>query len=111
MLSRRNNSSTWEVFITAYSAYSHPLAQAYMANDAPISGWWISDRRDQALSRISAEPDIAKQAEIVKDLQRAQWDEIPVIKTGEGFSLYGSTGRLKGYGGQLDYRFWNVWNE
>lgn len=109
LLKNRANADLYEVFITGWSAYSHPLMQPYLAESWP--GFWTNPEKDKLVSDFTAEPDPAKQKAFADQLQALQWKDLPVIKVGDGYSLRAIRNEVKGYVNPADWFFWNIWIE
>jgi peptide/nickel transport system substrate-binding protein len=104
---RRSDAKEYDVHVTGHSAYVHPVMQPYLATGWP--GWWASEKKDKLQSDIMAETDAKKQFELIKQLQRLQYEEVPGIKYGEYFVLRARNTKVMGSENPSDPFFWNVW--
>jgi len=104
---RRVDSKEYDVFVTAHSAYTHPVLQPYIASSWP--GWWTNEEKDKLASAIMAETDPPKQLELIKQLQRLQYTDVPGIKYGEYFVLRARSNKVMGTENPSDTFFWNAW--
>ena len=104
---RRSDSKEYDVFVTAHQAYVHPILQPYMAGAWP--GWWTNEEKDKLAAAIMAETDAQKQLDLIKQLQRLQYTDVPGIKYGEYFVLRARSNKVMGTENPSDTFFWNAW--
>ena len=71
-------------------------------------GWWDSPEKRAALSEFVTETDQAKRGAIWKRIQALFYSEVPTIKLGEWFFLYGISSKMSGYTPVPWPCFWNV---
>ena len=60
------------------------------------------------MARFTAETDIVKRRPVWDEIQRWFWDELPVIKLGDFFSLRVKQKGVVGYANRYRPFFWNV---
>lgn len=111
VVQRRGNPDLYDVFTTAFIFAPEPTAQnVYLSATWP--GWYESKRVADALSIFNRETDAAKRKAAWDEVQKAFWDELPVIKFGEFFQLHAKSKSLKGFvEGTPNIFFWNTWLE
>jgi peptide/nickel transport system substrate-binding protein len=107
VVQRRTDPKHYEVFTTGVGFASDPTFQAILSCDWP--GWTCNPTLDGMMGRLAAETDFPKRQALWREIQGWFWQEVPVIKFGDFFTL---RIRQKGVGGYANrYRpfFWNVW--
>jgi peptide/nickel transport system substrate-binding protein len=104
---RRVDSKEYDVFVTAHESYSHPILHPHLGSAWP--GWWTSEEKDKLASAIMAETDDAKQLDLIKQLQRLHYTEVPCLKYGEYFVLRARSNKVQGTVNPSDPYFWNAW--
>ncbi len=106
LLQKRTNETLWEGFIAAHSVVADPTLITIMNPTYP--GWWDSPDKRAALDAFVTETDQAKRIEIWKRIQAIFYRDVPTIKLGEWYFLYGISSKLTGYTPQSWPCFWNV---
>jgi len=106
LLQKRVNENLWESFIAAHNLVADPTLITIMNPSYP--GWWDSPDKRAALSDFVTETDQAKRVAIWKRIQALFYSEVPTIKLGEWFFLYGISSKLAGYTPVPWPCFWNV---
>jgi peptide/nickel transport system substrate-binding protein len=106
LLQKRTNENLWESFIAAHNLVADPTLITIMNPSYP--GWWDSEGKRAALSDFVTETDLAKRVAIWKRIQALFYSEVPTIKLGEWFFLYGISSKLNGYTPVPWPCFWNV---
>ena len=104
---RRSDPKEYDVHVTGHSSYVHPVMQPYLAAGWP--GWWVSEEKDKLVSAIMAETDEKKAMDLIRQLQRVHYTEVPGIKYGEYFTLRARSNKVKGMDNPSDWFFWNTW--
>lgn len=107
LVNRRSNPELYDVFITNHATFLNPVRQVYL--DGTWPGWWVSERKDRVHRQLMAEFDLEKQRQLVVELQRIQWEELPNIKCGEAFGLIGLRREVRNFVNYPKWFFWNVW--
>jgi peptide/nickel transport system substrate-binding protein len=106
LLQKRTNPDLWEGFIASHSLVADPTLITIMNPTYP--GWWDSTDKRAALDAFVTESDQAKRVAIWKRIQQIFYRDVPTIKLGEFFQLYGVSSKLVGYTPQAWPSFWNV---
>jgi peptide/nickel transport system substrate-binding protein len=106
LLQKRTNPDLWEGFIASHSLVADPTLITIMNPTYP--GWWDSTDKRAALDAFVTESDQAKRVAIWKRIQQIFYRDVPTIKLGEFFQLYGVSNKLVGYTPQAWPSFWNV---
>jgi peptide/nickel transport system substrate-binding protein len=106
LLQKRTDPALWEGFIAAHSVVAEPSLITILNPSYP--GWWDSPDKHAALDRFVTEPDQAKRVAIWKQLQALFYSEVPTIKIGSAYNLYGISDKLTGYTSQSWPYFWNT---
>jgi peptide/nickel transport system substrate-binding protein len=106
LLQKRTNENLWEGFIAAHNVVADPTLITIMNPSYP--GWWDTPGKRAALDAFATETDQAKRLAIWKQIQALFYSEVPTIKLGEWFFLYGISTKLNGYTPVPWPCFWNV---
>lgn len=106
LVQNRAKPELYEIFLTGHSGYSHPATQPF--NDKSWPGFWDNADKDKLVSDMIAEPDPAKQKQIIDQYQQLIWDEMPFVKCGDNFLVRGLRKEVLGYTNPPDWFFWNV---
>jgi peptide/nickel transport system substrate-binding protein len=106
LLQKRTNPALWEAFIASHSLVADPTLITIMNPSYP--GWWDSPDKRAALDSFVTENDPGKRVAIWRQIQAIFYRDVPTIKLGEFFQLYGISTRLTGYSPQAWPCFWNV---
>jgi peptide/nickel transport system substrate-binding protein len=107
LVKRRSDSKEYDVFVTAHESYSHPILQPFMGETWP--GWWVNTDKNDISAKMMAETDPAKQMDLIKQLQRLFYTEVPGVKYGEYFALRARSTKVLGTQNPSDPFFWNAW--
>jgi hypothetical protein len=75
--------------------------------DGTWPGWWTAEKRDQLVSRTLAEPDQAKQRQLVQELRRFQREGVPWVKCGEAVRLRAMCEEIAAYDNPTDWYLWD----
>lgn len=106
LLQKRTNENLWESFIAAHNLVADPTLITIMNPSYP--GWWDTPGKRAALAEFVTETDQSKRVAIWKRIQSLFYSEVPTIKLGEWFFLYGISNKLNGYTPVPWPCFWNV---
>jgi peptide/nickel transport system substrate-binding protein len=106
LLQKRTNPALWEGFIASHSLVADPTLITIVNPSYP--GWWDSPAKRTAQDAFVTESDPAKRIPIWRQLQAIFYDEVPTIKLGEFFQLYGISNKLTNYTPLAWPCFWNV---
>jgi peptide/nickel transport system substrate-binding protein len=106
LLQKRTNENLWEAFIAAHNVVADPTLITIMNPTYP--GWWDTPDKRAALDAFATETDQAKRIVIWQRIQALFYSEVPTIKLGEWFYLYGISAKLNGYTPVPWPCFWNV---
>jgi peptide/nickel transport system substrate-binding protein len=63
------------------------------------------------MNKLAQETIFEKRFEIWKEIQKAFWDEVPVLKFGDFFILRLKQKNVRGHINLIETFFWNVWIE
>jgi peptide/nickel transport system substrate-binding protein len=72
-------------------------------------GWWTMPEKNEVAAKIMAETDEKKQMDLIKQLQRLFYTDVPAIKYGEYFALRARSTKVMGTLNPPDPYFWNAW--
>jgi peptide/nickel transport system substrate-binding protein len=106
LLQKRQNPKLWEAFITSTGVPTDPAT--FNVLNASYPGWWDTPDKRAAFDAFTTETDDAKRVELWKKLQALFYAEVPTVKIGSFYYLYGINTRLSGYLPEQWPAFWNV---
>jgi peptide/nickel transport system substrate-binding protein len=106
LLTRRNDASLYEIFITHGPILPEPTLFSFMTPTAP--GWWATPRRDAVVNAFNSEADPMKRAKLWGDVQLAIYEEVPVMRIGNFNMLAARAQRLQGLTPAVWPFFWNT---
>jgi peptide/nickel transport system substrate-binding protein len=106
VVQRRSDPKLYDVFTTGIGFDVDPAFKVILSCDWP--GWTCDPRLDALMARMAGETDFGKRKEIWGQVQRWFWDEVPVVKLGDFFSLRIKQKAVAGYTNRYRPFFWNV---
>jgi len=107
LVKNRSDSKVYDIFVTAHTSYQHPILQPFFADAWP--GWWSLPEKNDLAAKLMAETDDKKQFELIKQLQRLVYSDVPCLKYGEYFALRARSNKVQGTLNPPDPYFWNAW--
>jgi peptide/nickel transport system substrate-binding protein len=107
LVKRRSDSKEYDIFVTAHQSYVHPIIQPFFADGWP--GWWTNAEKNDLAGKLMAETDEKKQMDLIKQLQRLFYTDVPGVKYGEYFVLRARSNKVMGTTNPSDPYFWNAW--
>jgi len=107
LVKRRSDPKEYDVFVTAHTSYQHPIIQPFFADGWP--GWWTNAEKNDLAAKLMAETDEKKQMELITQLQRLFYSDVPGVKYGEYFVLRARSNKVTGTTNPPDPYFWNAW--
>ncbi|MCW2780371.1 MAG: Peptide/nickel transport system substrate-binding protein [Marmoricola sp.] len=102
---RRAVKTGWNIFSTALGD-PDPGADAYFSDTAP--GWWVDAHKDALVSKLNSTMDPTARKKVWDELQLYFWQQVPLIKFGDIFSLGAVSKTVSGYTPALFPVYWNV---
>lgn len=109
LLNQRMEPGRYEIFVTHGPILPEPTLYSFMTPSAP--GWWGTPLRDKVVGAFSTEPDPAKRPALWGEVQRAIYDEVPIIRIGNFNALAVRNTHLQGVAAAAWPFFWNAWLE
>ena len=106
ILQRRQNPDQWEAFVTGHGVVPEPSSITIFNPSYP--GWWDTPDKHAALDAFTSESDPAKRVPIWNKLQALFYSEVPTVKIGDGYTMFGATKKLTGYYPGIWPAFWNT---
>ncbi len=106
ILQRRQNPDLWDAFVTGHGVVPEPSSITVFNPSYP--GWWDTPDKHAALDAFTSESDPAKRVPIWHKLQALFYSEVPTVKIGDGYTMYGATKKLAGYYPGIWPAFWNT---
>ena len=107
VMSRSTDPKMYDIFTTGIGAKVDPTLQTPVNCDYP--GWTCDPKLDDMMARLATETEFPKRYAIWVDIQKWFWDEVPVIKFGDFFTLRIQQKQVMGYANRYRPFFWNVW--
>lgn len=84
---RRKVPSAFDMYTTSFLNFNDPGATPYWDETSPLSGWWVSPRKDSLLQQLATESDDSKRLGLVAQFQQLWYEDVPLLKVGDGFTL------------------------
>jgi peptide/nickel transport system substrate-binding protein len=106
LLQKRTDPNLWEAFIASHSLVADPTLITIMNPTYP--GWWDSPDKRAALDAFVSVSDPAKRMAAWRQIQAIFYRDVPTIKLGEFFQLFGISTGLTNYTPLAWPCFWNV---
>lgn len=107
VVSRRNDPKMYEIFTTGIGFATDPTQLVVINCDWP--GWTCDPKLDAMMARLAAETEFSRRYAIWTEIQRWYWEEVPVVKFGDFFTLRIKQKQVMGYANRYRPFFWNVW--
>jgi peptide/nickel transport system substrate-binding protein len=107
LVKRRSDSKEYDIFVTAHTSYQHPIVQPFVGDTWP--GWWTLPAKNEVAAKIMSETDEKKQLDLIRQLQKLFYEDVPGVKYGEYFVLRARSTKVKGTLNPPDPYFWNAW--
>jgi peptide/nickel transport system substrate-binding protein len=107
VVSRRTDPKMYEIFTTGVAFTADPTQLAPINCNWP--GWTCDPKLDGMMARLAAETEFSKRYAIWSEIQKWFWEEVPVIKFGDFFTLRIKQKQVAGYANRNRPFFWNVW--
>jgi peptide/nickel transport system substrate-binding protein len=108
MLETRNDLAAWDIVITGFTFRADPTQLPFMRCE--WGGHWCSDRKVELVDRLFRDVELDDRLDAFEQLQELMYEEIPMIKTGEGLRLLAYAPRLQNLTNiMLAPEFWNAW--
>jgi peptide/nickel transport system substrate-binding protein len=108
LLETRGNMEAWDIAITGFSFRVDPTQLPFMRCE--WGGMWCTDRKVELVDRLFSEVDLDVRLEVWEELQELIYEEVPMVKTGEGLGLLAYSPALQNLElTLLAPAYWNVW--
>jgi peptide/nickel transport system substrate-binding protein len=107
---QREDPGAWDLYTTAMAFRIDPVGLPFMMGTT-WPGWWDSDRKVELTEQLQQEIEFEDRVAIWEDVQELFYEEVPLIKIADQFSLNARSPQLRGFQPfvQLSPFFWNVW--
>ena len=110
MLETRNDLSAWDMVTTGFTFRVDPTQLPFMRCE--WGGNWCSDEKVELVNQLFTEVELEDRLQVWEDLQALIYEEVPMIKLGEGLDLLAYSERLQNLENvMLAPAFWNTWLE
>ncbi|MGH7266053.1 MAG: ABC transporter substrate-binding protein, partial [Candidatus Rokuibacteriota bacterium] len=106
VVQRRSDPKLYDVFTTGIGFVVDPAQLVVVNCDWP--GWTCDPKLDEMLKQLTGETDFQKRYATWTGIQRWFWQDVPVIKFGDFFSLRIKQKSVAGYANRYRPFFWNV---
>lgn len=106
---RRTKPDQYEIFNTGLSFNPEPTTLSFIPDDWP--GWWVSDKKDELLSKLFEETEFDPRYATWEEFQMLVYEEVPIVRVGDFFGLDIKRTALKGEKLPISSFpiFWNSW--
>lgn len=102
---RRGSKTGWNIFSTALSD-TDPGTFAYFSAEAP--GWWVDPHKDELVDQLNSTMDPAARKTVWDELQLYFWQQVPLVKFADIFSLSAVSKDVSGYTPAAFPIYWGV---
>ena len=85
--SRAKDPAAYDIYITSFLNFNDPGATSYWDETSSLSGLWVSPRKESLLQQIATESDDKKRLGLVSQFQQFWYEDVPMLKVGDGFTL------------------------
>jgi peptide/nickel transport system substrate-binding protein len=106
VVQRRNDPKLYDVFTTGIGFQTDPAQLPFLGCEWP--GWTCDGKLDALMARFTGETDFTRRSATWAEIQRWFWDEVPVAKLGDFFTLRIKQKSVVGYANRYRPFFWNV---
>lgn len=106
LLNRRNNPDLFDVFVTSHGFVPDPSLLTFLSASYP--GWWTDSKKEAVLDKFNSE-NLSTRVKVWGALQALIYEQVPVIKTGDFFSLSIANRKFHGYVPSPWPALWTVW--
>ncbi len=112
LVDRRGDENLWDIFTTGIAFRVDPVTLP-MLQGVSWPGWWATDAKVEAVTRLQSESDFDARYAAFEDVQKLYYDEVPAIKLGDTLGVSAYAPKLKGPAPltQLSPEFVNIWLE
>jgi peptide/nickel transport system substrate-binding protein len=107
LVQRRNDPNLYEVFVTGMIFFGDPTQILVINCDWP--GWTCIPSIEALMNKLAQETVFEKRFEILKEIQKIFWEEVPVLKFGDSFVLRLKQKKVQGNKNMIEPFYWNVW--
>jgi peptide/nickel transport system substrate-binding protein len=107
VVQRRSDPKLYDIFTTGIGFDADPAFKVILSCDWP--GWTCDPKLEATMARLAAETDPPKRMALWREIQGWFWQEVPVVKFGDFFSLRIKQKGVGGYANRYRPFFWNVW--
>ncbi|MEH6717469.1 MAG: ABC transporter substrate-binding protein [Aurantimonas endophytica] len=106
LVQRRADPALWDIFITHSPFLPDPALIAPLPASYP--GWWSTPEKEELLTALNTETDLAKRQEIWSDIQGLIYEQAPFYKVGDFAALAAKSPKVEGFEASPWPYFWNV---
>ncbi len=106
----RSSSSSWDIFISAYTSVPIPQMKSYLSPSYP---GWVEEESvvTETMDALNSASDLEEAESIWQEGQKRIWDYNPVYVAGHYSTVYASSVRLSNIIIQDGFFFWNAEKE
>ena len=106
ILQRRQNPDQWDAFVTGHGVVPEPSSITVFNPSYP--GWWDTPDKHALLEAFVTESDPVERVPLWHKLQAQFYIDVPTVKIGAGFTMYGASKRMTGFYPGIWPAFWNT---
>lgn len=108
-LERWEEPENWDMVIVGWSTRFSPTELRMLSQDINSSGWYESDRWQELLKEWAATSADEDREEILEEMNKTVYDELPFIKVTNVSNLDVKNEHLETENDWVSLRFWNTW--
>ncbi|MFJ6414694.1 ABC transporter substrate-binding protein [Terribacillus saccharophilus] len=108
-LEKWSDGANWDMVVVGWSPFFSPNQAGVVSQDSNSSGWYNSERWQELIAQWGEAEDEAAQQEILAELNKTIYDELPFEKVSNLSTLDARTSKLQDYDDWYGPRFWNTW--
>ncbi|WP_375519865.1 ABC transporter substrate-binding protein [Paenibacillus medicaginis] len=106
---RRTDENNFDLFAVSFATRATIHQYPFLESGADYPGWTNSPEIDELLAQIQVAPSIEAAKPLVDELNRKNWEYLPIIKLGNIQNLIAVRDNVKGFDDLVGPILWNVW--
>lgn len=106
LLTKRQDASTWDMFITGFSTVNTPMELLYLSPTFP--GWTNDPKIADLMKKVNGAPTKEEAKKYWDEAQGLSWQYLPIVNLGDDYLLTVATDKVKGFKSFLGPVVWNT---
>ena len=94
LLKKRGQPDQWDIFVTHHGTVPDPLLITALNDSYP--GWWSTPEKEALKTEFTSTSDVQARIKTWAKLQTLIYEQVPAMKTGDVYSYYIASPKLKG---------------